>query len=251
MTMTDHHAPITDLAFNSDDSKLFTSSVDGQVFEWTVSAATTRRDKDFFLKNVCATHVTVSPSNAFILAAFRHTREVLKPQLLVKQNSEANLNINLAASMNMTMEGTSGRVRRESQEGRRRISKSASMGEDPGGVAGGDTSGYSFLVLWRDTITSNDAGEVVLQMEVPVTAISFGKLDGRHSPEVCVLGLANGSVLISMLPLPLRVFVPSIAKGAPSSVMHPFASFSRDQGSFRGTETPGPAGRKSRVGGGP
>ena len=214
MTMTDHHAAITDLAFSSDDSKVFTSSTDGQVFEWTVSRDTLRRDKDFLLKNFSAIRVAVSPSSQYIMAAFR---TVQGQRLLAKQTSTNTVDGDIPSSA---------RTRRESDDAggmRRSLLKTMSHGEESS-----SSGGRAFLVLWKDNITSNDGGEVVMELETPVTAISFGKLDSRDSPEVCVLGLCNGTVLISLLPLPLRAFVPS-----PNKSLHNLASFSRDQRSLR------------------
>jgi len=215
MTMTDHHAAITDLVFSHDDSKVFTSSSDGQVFEWTVSKDTLRRDKDFILKNVSAIRVAVSPSSQYIMAAFRSAHG---QKLLVKQPSTSNMD---------DLPG-SARSRRESDDEPNMMRRSLLKTMSHGGEEPPQGAGRAFLVLWKETITSNDGGEVVMELETPVTAIAFGKLDGRDSPEVCMLGLSNGTVLISLLPIPLRVFV-----GTPSKPLHNLASFSRDQRSVR------------------
>ena len=210
MTMTDHHAIITDLVFNNDDSKIFTSSSDGQVFEWTVSSTTTRRDKDFMLKNASALQVAVSPSNSYIMATFRDTQG---HRSLTKQASE--ISIETSQSRNL-------REHEEDCNSRHRLSKTFSHGGEEQ-VANG--SNRSYLAIWKGCITSNGSDEIVLELEIPVTSLCLGRLDGRNSADMCILGLSNGSVLVSVLPLPLRVFVPK--------TNFPVRALSRDQGSMR------------------
>ena len=57
MAMTDHSANVTDLTFSADDEKIFTSSIDGSVYEWNVSASTCTRQGDYIWKGACATKV--------------------------------------------------------------------------------------------------------------------------------------------------------------------------------------------------
>ena len=53
----DHGATITDLRFSENDERLYTSSVDGSVYEWNVSESTCTRIGDYIWKGACATKV--------------------------------------------------------------------------------------------------------------------------------------------------------------------------------------------------
>lgn len=70
MTLTDHVAPITDLAFTRDDCGLVTSSNDGSVYSWIVGAKS--RDKEFVKKGYAVTHVCVGKNQGCktIIASF-------------------------------------------------------------------------------------------------------------------------------------------------------------------------------------
>lgn len=57
MALTDHSSNITDLIFSDDDELMYTSSVDGSVYEWVVNASTQSRNGDYIWKGASATKV--------------------------------------------------------------------------------------------------------------------------------------------------------------------------------------------------
>lgn len=227
MTLTDHMSNITDITFTKDDRNVYTCAADGAVYEWTVSKTTVSRDNDFVMKNVGATCISVSPSRSCIMAAFEvestikshHTNRMNSMRSFSRQNSDADGTMmrspaNDRRSGVLLSRGDTGHQHATGGAGLAQmlLSRATSGASDggpmlsransSGGVALSNTK--AFLVFWTDKIESSK--ETVLELTHAVTAISFGMLDGRDEKEICVFGLANGSVLISLLPIPLKIF---------------------------------------------
>lgn len=199
MTLTEHTAFITDFAFSKDDSKFFTSAADGSVYEWTMGRV--NRDSEYCMKNVPAIRIAVSPLQTYIVAAFE------------SDYTPANKRLTLMRSQSRSGQNSEpDRVSAIRRTGARGGSSSppplsralSSSGERPGTAA----KNKCYVGVWSEHISTTVE---LYEMEIPVTAVCFGQLETREVTEICVLGLANGNVLISLLPLPGRSFVPSVA----------------------------------------
>ena len=70
-----------------------------------------------------------------------------------------------------------------------------------GPIGGGANTAATknFLAVWQDHVSQ---AVKLIELEVAPTAIAFGVLEGRGRDEICVLGLADGTVLVCMLPFP-------------------------------------------------
>jgi len=164
------------------------------------------------MRNVSATRISISPSGQYIIAAFeseysnaRHMKA--GNRTLSRANSESDHD-NSSRRPGILNRGESGSAATTPPH---MIGRAFSSSGEPGarGVEklGGMHQNRSFLVMWKEG-TISSMGEEVLELNIPVTAVSFGRMDGRDGHEMCVLGLANGDIVVSMLPIPLKVFVP-------------------------------------------
>lgn len=92
-----------------------------------------------------------------------------------------------------------------------------------GGTAGGLSSGgreegaddgagkrMSFLVVWRGEV-SMEKGETIY-VDGVVTCFTFGRMDGHSTgrEDIMIVGMADGRILVSLLPLPVRLISPTI-----------------------------------------
>ena len=88
MMLTDHIAPITDIAFSRDDSVLFTTSSDGSIYSWIVGAYS--RHQEYVHRGVSARRVAVtknhnSESENYIIACYEVQSEMLSDLPIIKQ----------------------------------------------------------------------------------------------------------------------------------------------------------------------
>lgn len=88
MMLTDHIAPITDIAFSRDDSILFTTSSDGSIYSWIVGAYS--RHQEYVHRGVSARRVAVtknhnSESENYIIACYEVQSEMLSDLPIIKQ----------------------------------------------------------------------------------------------------------------------------------------------------------------------
>jgi WD40 repeat protein len=195
MVMTDHSANINDIVWSTDDSYLFTCANDGSVYSWKVFG--TRRDADYISKGLIASKVVVGTSLVKnpIIAYFEV--EAFVPTLGKRASSR---------TIRLTSPDQEGQPPSSAKSSRsRRGSVSAKVSQF--GDAGFDGSfligkNKQLLALWYDNVSLTPS---IINLDTPVTAITLGKFDGIESQDVCVLGLYDGRILISLLPFPVRV----------------------------------------------
>ena len=232
MTLNDHMANITDITFANDDRTLYTCAADGAVYEWAVGRSTVARESDYVMKNVVATRVAVSPTMSCVMATFE-VESTLKPHVgrmstfrsFSRQNSDAepsrsNSPVNDRRPGVMLSRGESGT--NQLPLAQLLLNRAVSGVSDTGPLsyrsgAAPQQLPKAFLVYWNDKIQSQQ--ETILELSHAVTAISFGVLDGRDEKEICVLGMSNGEVIISVLPIPLRV-VSDVSMDPSADVRH-------------------------------
>jgi WD40 repeat protein len=243
MIFTDHIATVTDLTFTRDDLKLFSCALDGTVYEWNIDRTSTGRVNDYVMRGVPATHVCTSPSGKYIFATFesdaggpggaggRGYNKSLN-RSMSRQNSEwLDENTNAVVNQQATERGKSGilLMRADSMGGGGAGSGGAGQTGTPG-LLGRTTSNSSdqqtpgadrgkpnrsHLVMWKNGSLAPNTEEI-LDLLVPITSLAFGRLDGREGHEIVVLGLLTGEVVISLLPLPLKILNQSPKKFPPS-----------------------------------
>jgi WD40 repeat protein len=214
MVLTDHSANVTDLAFSPDDTKLFTTSADGSVYEWLYGKA--GRTSDFVVKGVPAMLVSCSPSVGTIVAYFETADERRPKATLLRKSSAASaatlglvqppfqnpnsissgINKSLAIQTNLSANGM-------------KAPPTPGVPQTPSGMMKEPPARKLFLVMFN-TGKVNTADSRVLPVECSVTSIAFGPAEPSHLDrskpgEVFVVGYADGRIVIAMLPLPLRV----------------------------------------------
>lgn len=225
MVMSDHIAPITDLAFSRDDSMIFTSSSDGSVYSWKFGAQS--RDQEFVFKGVPATKLCVT----------RHTAKT--NYIIASFECQAESKLLLAAEVVKTRRRSSLAIRRNSAQGGGSLPGSITQDSltaaalsqilagndaqehvtDPAVGGGSGKTGQlgkrrPFLAVWQDKLTSSPQ---VIYVDTPVRSIALGESDGPDKFEFCVMGLADGRVLLSLLPFPVRLVDP-VSLGLPATV---------------------------------
>lgn len=205
----DHIANITDLTFSKDDLKLFSCAADGAVYEWSVNRQNANRVNDFVMRGVPATHVAVSTSGKYIFATF-------ESEALNQNKYNKSLNRSMSRQNSEWLEENTAQhterkggllMRADSLGGTGGFGRTISNSSDQQTPADRKTpANRSHLAMWKNGILSPNADEI-LDLLTPVTAIAFGKLDGREGYEIVILGLVTGEIVISMLPVPVKVYV--------------------------------------------
>jgi len=85
-------------------------------------------------------------------------------------------------------------------------------------------------VVWKGEVGLQP--DDIIRLDTPVLSIALGTLDFHEKTDICVLGLADGRVLISLLPLPLCVLNPG-----PSAVPRGSLGFDLNTHSVQSTST--------------
>ena len=208
MAITDHKAQINDIIFSSDDSEIFTCSVDGSIYSWRT--AISERTGEFIEKGVPCLKLAVSWTNPnvskYIVASFasdyfrvnttagrkQHMMSILKDKEKDKKKDTRNSMGRLPSTMSrLASEATMSTPNGQSMEG-----------EDDG-VSKSGQKRY-FLCVWKDMLSIFPE---VINLECAATAITFGRLDGHWTDrkDLLVIGLQDGRVLISLTPIPFRI----------------------------------------------
>ena len=237
MTMMDHTGPITDLVFSHDDKRLVTTSQDGSIYEWDFGATSRTPQHEYYMKGIPCTKVAMNNNN-LIVAVFNPDPYAYSNNILRRQGTtpaavtgtpnggRRSINLGTAAS-----NGDGGISRGISSKFSRRTSVSAGSAysaqsfESPASraergdrasivdvsetdfVAEEESKQSCVLVLWKDAVSSQP--DMTIKLDTPVLSIALGSLDHHDKTDICVLGMSDGRVLISLLPLPLRVLVPA------------------------------------------
>lgn len=206
MALTEHNAAITDIAFSKDDQKIYTTSQDGALFEWTFGKVS--RDSDFIVKSVPAMHVAVSPLMTSVVAYFESPDEAqdkAKRNTLTKRGSVSNILNQPAFQSAQSFSANVNKARATIASTGGASAQSATFD----GTAAPVSQKKMFLAYFEGGRVAPNNGKV-LPVDVSVTSIAFGiadpsKQDPSKPGEMFIMGLADGRILISMLPLPLRV----------------------------------------------
>lgn len=195
MFLMDNTANITDLTFSKDDSRIFTTAADGFVYSWAVGDSV--RSGEFNYRGVAATKIATN-DDGLIVAIFESEPGV---SLAVTRKTTR-------VAIHGPMSGKKGLV-----NSRSRTSSSAALVTSDTGAADSHTAALSteisattpnrFLITWQNNVSLATGDTVYL--DSPVTAIALGTIDAPLKKPTCVLGLADGRVLISILPFPLRI----------------------------------------------
>lgn len=206
MALSEHNAAVTDLAFSVDDRKIYTTSQDGALYEWTFGKAT--RDSDFIVKNVPALNVASSPLMSTVIAYFE------SPEVSTEKSKRNTLTKRGSVSSGIMQPPFQSSQSFSANVNKNRASMTTLGALDSTIVASAESLGTTtqrkmFLAYFESGVVSTTDGKI-LPVDVPVTSIAFGiadhsRQDTSKPGEIFVMGLADGRVLITMLPLPLRV----------------------------------------------
>ena len=228
MILMDHTSPITDITFSHDDTRIYSSSVDGAVYSWKVGA--TERSSDYTSKDkVPATKIACNSSGA-IVAAYSSAHSPGIARSPSRQGSAPIGGGGTPGSRGRHTPGSAGSgstklINTRSRGSRRSSVQGSDAGSDFGG-GGSRIEEQAFVCVWKDDIHPQNCD--IIHTGCPVTSLVLGGIDTSSSDlaDVCVLGLADGRVLISLLPFPTKVISPSIPSR--STLLH---AFSHDQAS--------------------
>jgi WD40 repeat protein len=205
MTMCDHANPITDIVFFQNDSKVITTSSDGSVYSWTVGATT--RSSEFVQKGLAASKIAVSrnhKSSPTIIVAFENltgetgltTADMIKRRRL---SSFASRKISSSFSESTDIRGSKNTTDLAAIASAF-VRDFETRGATPDTPAARPVAGpKSFVAMWTNDVSPTPT---VIQVETPVRSIAIGRVGFPDSYDLCVLGLVDGRILISLLPLP-------------------------------------------------
>ena len=223
MFLMDNTAPILDIAFSADDKRVFTAAADGFVYSWLVGEST--RSGEFNCKGVPATKIAVDEDGLIVV--------------VFESEADAPGQANRRGSMRVSIGPSSGkkslvnaRTKQSSIRKSANFSKyaaaalfavgdlhtdaaaatdSTSVVTAGAGATGG--AAQRFLMTWEGNVTVNGGESIFL--ESPVSAIALGTIDAPLKKRVCVLGLVDGRVLVSVLPFPLQAIAPPTVTMSP------------------------------------
>lgn len=211
MVLCDHIAPITDVDFSRDDSRIITTSSDGCIYYWKVGALT--RDQEYVFKGMSVNKVALSKSKAketHIIAVceghseFQNQHQGPAEAMMLRRQStvlmrrstrhgdgggaplDAHSSFMGNSNIADTLCATDGHPSRNA----------ASNRQQPAAV---HAVRKTFLAIWKDAVTPAPR---ILALDSEVRCLALGDTDGPDKYDICVLGLADGRVLVSLLPLP-------------------------------------------------
>lgn len=213
----DHIAPITDVDFNRDDSRIITTSSDGCIYYWKVGALT--RDQEYVFKGMTVNKVALSKNSkkeTHIVALCENHNESQGHQgpaeaMLMRRQSTMMQRRNtrsidaaaiaadaLAFTHNSTSYGPSDVP--TMYLGLDRDQSSSSLGRRAVPAATQHSTRKTFLAVWKDGLS--EAAPRLISLESEARCIALGDTDGPDKFDVCVLGMADGRILITVLPFP-------------------------------------------------
>jgi WD40 repeat protein len=219
MVLCDHIAPITDAEFSRDDSRIITASSDGCLYHWKVGAF--NRDQEFVCKGVSITKVALSKTKGkethIIAVCESHNEYSTGPAASQGQGGGEGPGVLMRrqSTVSMTSRKMQGRLAVAQEGGSfsdapQGLSRLGSMGPTENFFASGGESPSkpyqqqqwskkTFLAIWKDNLGPNPR---ILDVDAEIKCIALGETDGPDKIEICVLGTADGRVLVSLLPLP-------------------------------------------------
>lgn len=220
MVLCDHIAPITDVEFSRDDSRIITASSDGCVYYWKVGALT--RDQEYVFKGMSVNKVALSKTKLkeTHIVALCECHSEFQPQYQGPAEAMMLRRQSSVLQRRSTRHGDGGGAPMDNTGSSFIMGNMAAAESLFGG--GGNTHGSrsagtkqhqheqsftnsahgmrkTFLAIWKDTVTPAPR---ILALDSEVRCIALGETDGPDKYDICVLGLADGRVLVSLLPLP-------------------------------------------------
>jgi hypothetical protein len=188
--------------FSRDDSRIITTSSDGCVYYWKVGAHT--RDQEYVFKNMSVNKIALSKSKA---------KETHIVAICEAHSEHQTQNVGPAEAMILRRQSTV-MQRRSTRQGEalQDLAHAPSVlnMQDYADGGKGASRGHSdyaaqpfrrtYLAIWKDSLTGTTPR--VLAMDSEVRCVALGETDGVDKFDICVLGMADGRVLVSSLPLP-------------------------------------------------
>lgn len=218
--LTDNNAAITDAAFTDDDAKVITTAADGAVYSWIVG--TIVRDGEFLQKGVAATRIAVGRCTLekgyedIFIACFDNQADNLHfASEVVRKRKQSSMMTRRISQAVSTDKGIDGKKEETPSISLPAGAKSFADFSRKGSVCDGEGLSFlgavksantiknvekkSFLAVWTNNIGVNAS---IICTEVPVRAVAIGESEGPDKTSLCVLGMVDGSVVITTLPLP-------------------------------------------------
>ncbi len=216
MALLDHINPITDLSFFRDDKCIVTTSSDGSVYSWVVGA--TQRSKEYLHKGIAATHVAVTKhlkSRVTIIASFESLSSDAVPvaaEIIKRRRLSSFAMRRISSSGSAAVDGNL-ELRGSRNTNDLAAMASAFLKEFEGKNSGapGTPDPYNtkpstasqppkpFVAVWTDDISHNPK---IIQVDAPVRSIALGRAGYPDPYDLCAMGLADGRIIISMIPIP-------------------------------------------------
>ena len=175
-----HTTHVSDVTFSTDDSVLFSCSVEGTVLSHAVSCfpVSSPLIGEYVTRGVTAAKIVTSESKVVVVSY-----------------------ISLASASSLSSSASAMDSRQHATN-----------------ITASDLANYSYLSVWQGGQLSDSPA--VVYLEVPAKEIAIQTttaLAGGGKVDLCVIGCIDGSVLLCLLPLPVVVRVLSSALGLTSS----------------------------------
>ncbi len=212
MALCDHVSTVTDIAFMRDDNRMVTISSDGCVYSWVMGNS--GREKEYIYKGIAATRVSVSTHHldkcmiavCFEGAAVETVQTLAADVVKRRRQSSIAVRTNSRHSLDggplLSAQSSSRMIGVNSINGEGAFERQGSfVNEGPVPVQQTPTGPKNYFVaLWENEISANP---IIAYCDVAIKAISLGRLTSPDSVDICVLGLADGRILVSTFPIPL------------------------------------------------
>lgn len=219
MFLSDHTTPIVDLVFSHDDTRIYTSGNDGSVYSWKLGAKS--RETDFYLKGLVATCLTSSPSPSTsignsIAACFESSD--FTAALVGKSRQQKRQHLPISRQQNAITTGrfvvpnlNSKSIGIESSNfSSKAIGPTSSSSFDQmdvitsaSGKSTQTAASRPCIAFWKGDVT---AFPNIVNLEVSASSIALGNVyDAGQAIEICIIGLVDGRILISSMPIPTRI----------------------------------------------
>jgi len=244
MDLTDHAGNVTNVVFSKDDTQMYTCALDGSCFQWKFEWGAVHGRKCGSFQKGAALMMGLSPlSNTLVVlcevsldgAPTAATKKFSSRRGSVmsksgddgdddarpgSRGSRRGSALNKPGHVNsFTMSGFGdGGGARSSARGSMSGLMSPALGGGTDAQENGEEGVKRYLSIWTDGLIT-DFPKVV-HVGAPVTSMAFTASQGPdelHPSEYCFLGLADGTVLISLMPLPC--YIVSVDTGVPDLLL--------------------------------
>ncbi len=218
MVICDHVAAITDVDFNRDDSRIITTSSDGCIYYWKLGALT--RDQEYVFKGMAVNKVALSRNNKkethIVALCETHNEFTNQPQgpaeaMMMRRQStmlqrRSTRGLDAAAMAADALAFTRSNTSYGPSDlpavymGLEKDASSSSIGRRGGAPVVQQTVRRTFLAVWKDQLS--EAAPRVISLGSEARCLALGDTDGPDKFDICVLGMADGRILITVLPFP-------------------------------------------------